>query len=63
MFQKSLFSQVLVKLSFEALHCTFKNIYFEPCFTAEPQNLSANAYLRLNTFSSSKGNKALISLR
>lgn len=49
-----------MKLSFEALHGTFKNIYFEPGFTADLRNLSANAYLRLNAFSS-KGNKAVIS--
>lgn len=34
MFQKSVFSQVLVTLSLEALTSPFKNVYFEPCFIA-----------------------------
>lgn len=43
MFEKSVFSQALVKLSLAVLNDTFNNIYFEPHFMAKPQTLSVNA--------------------
>lgn len=65
MFQKSVFSQVLVKLSFEELNCSFKKYLLR----ANASGLIHIAFqlmhmvLRTKRILSPTGNKGLISLR